>query len=179
MKKAVAKASEGLTKSQEAEFEMLDAVVWKNRENFKATVEALQKIHDGELWREDYFSFKDYCEKRVGLSRQRVYKILSEESVQKPRKSVQNTNEVPFQVSTRLTPNDESLANTEVTTQKHNETKQNVGMSVSEFRLASKLLRDRVPADSDWSKYGAVANDELVKPLMNQNMRKEFNAYGR
>lgn len=37
---------------------------------------ALLKIYENELWREKYESFKDYCEKRWGKTRQRIYQML-------------------------------------------------------------------------------------------------------
>ncbi len=45
--------------------------------------EAVEKIRDQKLYREDFGTFEEFCRQRLGKSRSRVYEILQAEELKK------------------------------------------------------------------------------------------------
>lgn len=68
--------SETLTTKEQSRLEALEAVITSSEGALLATAHALRDIKAGKLYRQNYSSFEDYCQKRWGFTRQRGYQLV-------------------------------------------------------------------------------------------------------
>lgn len=66
-----------LSEIEKAEFETLEGVIEREMGSFMAVGNALIKIRDPKLYREQFRNFKEYCAERWGMSRQYSYNLMS------------------------------------------------------------------------------------------------------
>lgn len=65
-----------LTKAEHSRFEKLEARIDAGLQSFFDVGSALLEIRDNRLYRQDFFTFKDYCQERWDLSRPYAYQLM-------------------------------------------------------------------------------------------------------
>lgn len=72
---------EALSAEEQDTLASCEAVIDATRRQFIAAGEALAKIRDGKLYRMQYASFEEYCEKKWGFSRIQGYRLMQASAV--------------------------------------------------------------------------------------------------
>lgn len=84
----MSKPSKTLTAEEAKLLKKCEAIIDVGRRQFKETLEALTKIHDGKLYRADYKNFEDYCQKKWGFSASRARQLIGAAETVENLKSV-------------------------------------------------------------------------------------------
>jgi len=66
-----------LTPEEEKDLDRCENVIKRNKTSFRETCAAMDEIWTKELFRRDYKSFKEYCEKKWGFSRTYGYRLVN------------------------------------------------------------------------------------------------------
>jgi len=133
-----------LTKIEKAELETLEGVITREMGSFIAVGKALVTIRDKRLYREDFKTFKDYCNEKWGMSKTHANRLIT-----------------GSQVAVNLTPIGALCAPCEIQPTSEYQTRPLAALEPDQQREVWKEAVENAPA-------GKVPTHEQVKALVDE-----------